>query len=470
MEKDSILFVNATGPDALFDVKSFFEKEGFNVLAAASDQEALDLAREHDFALALLHIRTTGNGGADVASSLRLNAKTKGMPILFLSDAVSEEEIPEFAELGPVDFVFKPFPPRVVQHKVRMLLAFQRSEKERMKSNEELENVKQEAEELHEQLEQAIERTHELIFEPTVSSLVLDHIFNTSTDGIWIIDENFKVIRINDTLLDLFETTSEEAAGKHCYELFSDALCHGDDCPMRHLLEGGDGVEMDLTRKLKSGAVKHLILSAAPFRGFADEIIGAVVSLKDITQRKEAEEELKRLNKKLHMLSTMDALTKLANRRRFDEYLKKEWIRLYRERKPMGLIMCDIDFFKFFNDTYGHQAGDDCLSSVARAIDLNVKRPADLACRYGGEEFTIILPDTSLQGAAHLAESIRKEVEALQVKHAGSKVNDYVTLSLGVSSMVPADRLACEVVVEDADKALYEAKERGRNQVFFFEK
>ncbi len=467
-EKKRILFVNANEPDALFDVDGFFENRGLSVVMAASVEEALDLVREQDFSLALLHIRMTGGDGPGIASSLRSNARMGETPLLFLSDAMDEEVIQGICKLPDVDFVFKPFSPAIVHHKIAMLLEFQNREKMLEASEKELTNVKQEALELNDQLEQAIERTNELIFEPTVSSLVLDHIFNTSTDGIWIIDENYKVVRINRTLLDLFEISGEDSVGMRCSDLFAGALCDGDDCPMKHLHRGKKKVEMDLTRELKDGSIKHLILSAAPFRGFADEIIGAVVSLKDITERKEAEKQLKRLNEKLHLLSTTDGLTKLANRRKFDERMGLEWKRMFREKKPMALIMCDIDFFKFFNDTYGHQAGDDCLALVARAIDVNVKRPADLACRYGGEEFAVILPEASAEGAAHLAELIRKEVEALEIRHAGSKVSKYVTLSLGLSSTVPADRLAFESLIKEADKALYEAKERGRNQVFYF--
>ena len=136
-----------------------------------------------------------------------------------------------------------------------------------------------------------------------------------------------------------------------------------------------------------------------------------------------------------------------------------------RETKPLSLILCDIDYFKRFNDTYGHQAGDACLQQVAGAISRVLKRPADLAARYGGEEFAVILPNINASGAVHVADAIHKEVQQLLVPHATSSVSEYVTLSVGVSSTIPQKEFSPEALIAVADKALYEAKEQGRNCV-----
>jgi diguanylate cyclase (GGDEF)-like protein/PAS domain S-box-containing protein len=176
-------------------------------------------------------------------------------------------------------------------------------------------------------------------------------------------------------------------------------------------------------------------------------------------------EQLKAANHELHRQATVDGLTQVANRRRFDEYLVQEWRRLARYQAPISLIMCDVDFFKRYNDGHGHLAGDDCLKQVAAAIAGALKRPADLAARYGGEEFAVILPHTDAAGAFCVAEEIRSRVFGLQIPHGNSAVNSCVTMSLGVATAVPVPLSAPEELIAAADGALYCAKERGRDRV-----
>jgi len=170
------------------------------------------------------------------------------------------------------------------------------------------------------------------------------------------------------------------------------------------------------------------------------------------------------LYQQLQQLATVDSLTQIANRRRFDEYLNQEWQGMSREQAPLSLILCDIDFFKTYNDTYGHQAGDSCLQQVAHAISCAVKRPTDLVARYGGEEFAVVLPNTDAKGAVQVAERIRAGVKALQIPHCSSP-SQSVTLSLGVTSTVPANEFFPTTLIGIADQALYQAKDQGRDQV-----
>jgi diguanylate cyclase (GGDEF)-like protein len=178
-------------------------------------------------------------------------------------------------------------------------------------------------------------------------------------------------------------------------------------------------------------------------------------------------QQLETVNKTLKHLAMVDGLTQLANRRRFDEYLDLEWKRMARAKLPLSLILCDIDCFKLYNDTYGHPSGDDCLKQVAQVITRVICRPADLAARYGGEEFAVILPDTKLDGAIHLAELIRATVKRLTISHADSLVISQVTLSLGVASLIPCHEMVPATLVATADKLLYEAKQSGRDRVCF---
>jgi diguanylate cyclase (GGDEF)-like protein len=161
-------------------------------------------------------------------------------------------------------------------------------------------------------------------------------------------------------------------------------------------------------------------------------------------------EQLQDANQELTRLATSDGLTQVANRRRFDEYLQQEWQRMMRDRLPLSLILCDIDFFKIYNDTYGHQDGDDCLKQVAKVLDRAAKRSIDLAARYGGEEFAIILPNTDQEGAIRVAKDIQHN------------------MSMGVATTIPFNIIAPEMLITAADRALYQAKEGGRDRFCLF--
>lgn len=174
--------------------------------------------------------------------------------------------------------------------------------------------------------------------------------------------------------------------------------------------------------------------------------------------------KLSRAINRLEYLSHVDGLTKLHNRHYFDEYLRHEFMLTRRTHSPLSLILVDVDFFKRYNDTYGHPAGDDCLKQIARTLNDSIRRPADLAARYGGEEFVLILPDTSLEGAANLAEGVRKRIECLNIPHAANPPLDVVTISLGVWTYT-GEPLECGALLQKVDLALYAAKQSGRNRV-----
>lgn len=184
----------------------------------------------------------------------------------------------------------------------------------------------------------------------------------------------------------------------------------------------------------------------------------------EVNIRKQIEQDLKDANKELKLISSRDGLTGIANRRYYDEYLATEWERMARDRKPLSLLMCDIDFFKKYNDAYGHLEGDSCLQSVAEAINKSCKRPADLAARYGGEEFTVVLPDTDMEGAKLVAESILDAINKLNIEHYDSP-EGHVTLSIGASSLLPVHGGDVRMLAQRADAALYRAKTLGRNRV-----
>ncbi len=185
---------------------------------------------------------------------------------------------------------------------------------------------------------------------------------------------------------------------------------------------------------------------------------------KEIESRKAAEMALQKANKQLEELAAIDSVTGISNRRIFEETLIKDWRRMQREQKVLTLVLADIDHFKRYNDTYGHQAGDTCLHKIATILDKAMARSTDLAARFGGEEFALILPGTSIQNTASIINKIRNKVTEANMEHSSSLTEDHVTLSFGISSCIPANSDGWVDLIKSADEALYEAKKNGRNQ------
>ena len=175
--------------------------------------------------------------------------------------------------------------------------------------------------------------------------------------------------------------------------------------------------------------------------------------------------ELKRQRDILARLSHIDGLTGIANRREFDEYLEREWLRAQRMNKPLSVFMIDVDFFKRYNDRYGHITGDDCLKKIAATLERSLTRPSDLVARYGGEEFSCVLPDTDKEGMLHTAGNILETIRSLKIPHADSGVFEFVTVSIGAASTIPENGSKPADIVKAADCALYGAKAAGRNRV-----
>jgi len=205
----------------------------------------------------------------------------------------------------------------------------------------------------------------------------------------------------------------------------------------------------DETRGLELGAVDYII---KPF------------SMAIVNARVRTHLELKRHRDMLEKLSAIDGLTGIANRRRFDEYLESEWRKSLRDRSRISLAMIDIDYFKRYNDWLGHLAGDACLKQIANAIAESCRRPADLCARYGGEEFAIVLPQTDSHGAMHVATAVHSNISLLKVAHERSPICPLVTVSIGISTTLPLPQMQPSCLLQNSDKALYEAKAEGRDQ------
>lgn len=332
---------------------------------------------------------------------------------------------------------------------------------------EELNAFEKENQDFLEQYEEIFARANMLAVEAEVARIEFDQIFDAVGDPLWVVNEKYRILRINKSFIGLLNLKNKkDALGKRCYEVLASPICRTKDCPMKRIRNGSRRVELDIDLEFTKGYRNPFWLTGTPLFGLTYEIIGVVEHFKEITERKSHEKALVDANKKLETLAVTDGLTQLANRRIFDETIQKEWLRMRRDQQPLSVILGDIDYFKKYNDRYGHQKGDACLQAVAECIKNNVHRAADMVARYGGEEFVILLPNTPSDGAFHIAEKVRASVSSLEREHVCSEVKDFVTISLGIATIIPPKRgKSSAVLVKAADDALYASKEAGRNCV-----
>jgi diguanylate cyclase (GGDEF)-like protein len=273
--------------------------------------------------------------------------------------------------------------------------------------------------------------------------------------------EDFRCLVVNPIISKMLGRKREDLIGKLVLRRFLEDIDPTLFTRFVAVVESGEPLDEDFYYPIGESSWYHYV-TVKLGDGFA-------VTVRDITLRKQTELALQEANRKLELIANLDGLTQIANRRRFDDYLSSEWQRHQREQNPLALILIDIDYFKRYNDRYGHQGGDDCLIKVAQAIAQVPQRPTDLVARYGGEEFAAILSNTDKQGAIKVAEAIQEAIAMLAISHESSEVSAQVTLSIGVVSFVPTTDLELKTIIAHADQALYTAKDRGRNQVVAYD-
>lgn len=313
----------------------------------------------------------------------------------------------------------------------------------------------------------AIERANNFAIQTELENIELMQVFNTTAGKQWVIDDDYKVMMINNSFVDFLGIKREDAIGKKCYDLFKCSICHTEQCTLKQIkIKKRTFCEADVNIPAAGLDDVFYIASGSPFIGAVGTQIGVIEEFKDITLRKKMENELEVSNKKLMSLATTDGLTKINNRRVFDDKLVVEWARMRRSKSPLTVIMCDVDHFKLYNDHYGHLKGDNVLYSVAQAINSATNRAADFVARFGGEEFVILLPETDIEGAVAVAHKIQKNVNSLAIEHSKSKTHSNVTITIGVATKIPDGEKGYSELVEQADQQLYLAKEAGRNRIY----
>ncbi|HEY0827805.1 MAG TPA: diguanylate cyclase [Bacilli bacterium] len=290
---------------------------------------------------------------------------------------------------------------------------------------------------------------------------------DSANDAIILMDSNMNIISWNRGAQLIFNYSADEAIGQKISMIIPDhyrKAYHREIESLQQRVNTNTNIKtIELEGLQKDGHVFPIEISMNDWASGGLLYFSSII--RDITKRREAENRLREANRLLQRLTGIDGLTEIANRRSFDEMYDREWREGARSSSPLSLIMCDIDFFKLYNDTYGHQGGDNCLKQVARSFDTVLKRPKDFAARYGGEEFIVLLPDTDEQGAFLMAQSIMQAIDDLKIPHIKSKASEYVTVSLGVATMIPNPLSQPNILIDYADKSLYKAKLHGRNRI-----
>lgn len=291
----------------------------------------------------------------------------------------------------------------------------------------------------------------------------IDHL----AEGILTFDEGGVIEAVNAAAEQVFGYAAEDVVGRSLTALLAEPFA----AAQAQSLHANGVVRVsgfdELEGRRKDGTVFPMDLSVSDIEVRGRRVhIGIVRDMTDYKARRQMVEAQRATTQTLELLVRSDTVTGIANRRHFDEKLENEVRRAARERQPLGLVLCDIDFFKSFNDRYGHLAGDKALRSVAQAIDGCFQRAGELAARYGGEEFGVVIAGADVASAMGLARKVRARIGELSIPHTASPIADHVTVSIGVASVVPGPRFDPRELVEAADRALYRAKGSGRDRIY----
>ena len=446
----------------------YLNNANYKTLIAIDGKRAISIAKKAQPDLILLDVVMTIMDGFEVCRHLKSDRLTKDIPIIFMTALTETQNKIRGLKLGAADYVTKPF-------EEEELLA-------RIKTHLTLHHLYQAS------LQDAQRRRLMLEISDRIrNSLDLRVILATATAEIRdLFDCSFVGIA---TLEEQVEIAAYASEGKMAIEpqtfISDDYLCPN-RAAYQSYLQSRIELRASRSRLIVPIAIDNtdyksdLFFEAEAKTVVDNRLYGWLIADRNSAQVPWQTDEINLLqeltthlamgitqgllHQKLTELALLDSLTRIYNRRAFDRYLRQEWNKLKRIHAPLSLIICDIDYFKIYNDTFGHQQGDRCLQQVAEAMQTALKRPGDILARYGGEEFAIILPQTDRTGAATVGEEIRKAIAKLAIPHLNSLADSVVTVSVGVATTIP-DAENYEGAIEAADLALYRAKKQGRNRV-----
>src|SRR5450830_106084 len=422
--RDAAILIVDDAPDNLSALRQQMAAQGYQTFVANSGERALQLARRVHPDLILLDIMMPGMDGFATCRELKAHPVTQRIPVIFISGRTETDAVVAGFDLGAVDYIGKPLRMPEVCARVRTQLS-----------------IRADSETQFEQAER------------------LRTIVNSMAEGLLIIEASGRIQFTNPACDGYLGYAPEELAGRHIADLLNPLVAQEYLDYFARYAASPDTAHSHGTREViirhKQGQSVCMDLTLTPMFLRQPLFIGL---LHDITHHKLSEDALQRA-------AMVDPLTQIANRRHFDSFLEKEWQRATRTGAPLSLMVLDVDHFKLYNDNLGHAAGDVCLQQVASAIGGHALRGTDLAARYGGEEFVLLFAENDAADANTLAESVRAHIEALQLPHPKSPTSPWITVSIGVATMQPQQGDAIEALFVAADRAMYVAKEEGRNQV-----
>jgi two-component system cell cycle response regulator len=438
-------------------------QHGYETQAFQDPLKAWQHFQEQDPHLVILDWTMPKMDGLEFTKKIRASQHGKYATILMISGRNTPEDMAVAIQAGVDYYAPKPFERSSFDIWLKMAAIGVNASQERKKNDTKLLSYTQELEGYEEQLEEAIGRANLLTMESELAYIEINQIFKTVAGGIVLVDKQCKVLRCNESFLEFAEAERKDTPDKKCYEIFHSCLCNSPECPLKRISAGEKKVETEIEKKHSSGAINYFHVVATPFKGPGGDLLGIVEHIIDITARVKAEKALKESEERYRELSIVDELTGLYNKRYFNKHLQMEVDRAKRYQHPLSLLLMDIDNFKHHNDTYGHADGDKVLARLGRVIASSI-RTNDVACRYGGEEFTLILPVTSGKDAVVVGERIRKAFAAEAFYPVpGQKVQK--TVSIGIAEYRKDEEGGS--LLERTDANMYEAKKSGKNRYVF---
>ena len=405
-------------------LRTTMQQQGYQTFLATSGERAIDIAQRVKPDLILLDVVMQGIDGIETCRRLKAHPATARIPVIFMSARTETDDVVAGFDAGAADYINKPLKLGEVCARVRSQLL-----------------MRSDADSQQQQTER------------------LRLIVNGMDEGLMIIEASGRIQYSNPACERHLGYDHSELAGAALGQLLSPGVTQEYLAYFAAWSADPETVHPRGAREVqirrRDGSARAMDLTLTPMYAGEPLFIGL---LHDITHHKQSETALQRA-------ALLDPLTKIANRRHFDSFFEKEWLRAIRSGEPLSLVVIDVDHFKLYNDTLGHAAGDACLRKVAAALQSHALRPTDIAARYGGEEFALLFAETGAETALKLAESIRAHVESLELPNPRSSTSSWLTISVGVATIVPSQRDDVEAFFVAADRAMYEAKEAGRNRV-----
>ncbi|MEA5575804.1 diguanylate cyclase domain-containing protein [Anabaena sp. UHCC 0451] len=481
-------------PDNLRVLSAILGQEGYKVRKAISAEVALNTVKVEIPDLILLDIKMPKIDGYTICAVLKQNDATRDIPVIFLSALDTTADRVKGFEVGGVDYITKPFQAEDVLARIKHQLTIVRQRQELYEHNQNLIKEIQYRKQIESKLKLLLTTINLVSQAPNLDHAIeavlreVCRTINWDYGEAWITKPDNTGLQLGHAYYNCYDqelTRFHQASLAYSFPYGFKLIGRVWSTQETEWIEDISQVQENVFSRIKlvqdtglktvfavpitiEGRVLVIMClfqrSSLLYNPELVELVSAVaLELSGFIGRKKTEEALKQANKELLRLANIDGLTGIANRRCFDKSLSREWLRLKREESPLTLLLSDIDYFKLYNDYYGHQAGDECLRRIAKAIAESCKRPADLVARYGGEEFAILLPNTDLDGAIYITQQIQQEIASMAIPHQCSDVSNQVTLSIGLVSMIPTNETSREIMIAAADKALYQAKDQGRN-------